>query len=543
MKERIKEIPVRFVEFWNKYSSKQKTIIISVICAVLVLIGVVSYLVSRPTWVRFQEFSTLEDASQMCDALQEQNIAYKSSRDGLTLYVHENAMTDALYAMSDNDLTDTGYTWDEAFDNSMSTTEKEKSQKRVLALQSALRSSMVNGYSFVRDAQVFIDVPENTYSVLDEEAKTSVTALVVLEDDSEDVLTSDVAQSLASWLANAVGTDTENVVINDSEGNCLYNGSVGNGLGGTITGGAVEYAEKLRNTIASNVIDMMVKSGYDDVEVGTQGIRFNMEEVDELRKEYTSPEGAEEGSGIAKNRYTYSSTGTSGGPEGEPGTASNDSDNTDYTWNNGTSSNSSVEIEKLTDIFVNETIQNIRRETPAIEYDDSSLGLVLLQYQVYDEDRLKADGTLDNMTFDEFIAQNNTRTPLEVTQEQLDLIAVATGINADNIRVMAYQVPKFVESTRGGRTFSDYLMIILAVLIIALLIFVVIRGTAPVRVSEMEPELSVEQLLATTKENQSLEDIEFSDKSETRKLIEKFVDENPEAVAQLLRHWISDDWD
>ncbi len=74
------------------------------------------------------------------------------------------------------------------------------------------------------------------------------------------------------------------------------------------------------------------------------------------------------------------------------------------------------------------------------------------------------------------------------------------------------------------------------------MIFVVLRGTAPVKVADEEPELSVEQLLATTKENQSLEDIEFSDKSETRKMIEKFVDENPEAVAQLLRNWLNDDW-
>ena len=61
-------------------------------------------------------------------------------------------------------------------------------------------------------------------------------------------------------------------------------------------------------------------------------------------------------------------------------------------------------------------------------------------------------------------------------------------------------------------------------------------------VTELEPELSVEQLLATTKENQSLEDIEFGEVSETRKMIEKFVDENPEAVAQLLRNWINEDW-
>ena len=58
----------------------------------------------------------------------------------------------------------------------------------------------------------------------------------------------------------------------------------------------------------------------------------------------------------------------------------------------------------------------------------------------------------------------------------------------------------------------------------------------------MEPELSVEDLLATTQEESRLDEIELDDKSETRILIEKFVDENPEAVASLLRNWINEEW-
>ena len=58
----------------------------------------------------------------------------------------------------------------------------------------------------------------------------------------------------------------------------------------------------------------------------------------------------------------------------------------------------------------------------------------------------------------------------------------------------------------------------------------------------MEPELSVEDLLATTAEESALEDIEVNEKSELRILIEKFVDENPEAVALLLRNWLDEDW-
>ena len=56
-----------------------------------------------------------------------------------------------------------------------------------------------------------------------------------------------------------------------------------------------------------------------------------------------------------------------------------------------------------------------------------------------------------------------------------------------------------------------------------------------------EEEVSVESLLQSTPEN-TLEDLEVETKSETRKLIEKFVDENPEAVASLLRNWLNEDW-
>ena len=147
------------------------------------------------------------------------------------------------------------------------------------------------------------------------------------------------------------------------------------------------------------------------------------------------------------------------------------------------------------------------------------------------------------MTFDEFIAKNNTTNTITISDDEVNLIAAATGVSADKITVLAYEVPQFVSSTNTSKGISNYLMIILTVLIIALLIFVILRGASPLAAEEEEPELSVEQLLATTKENQSLDDIEFSDKSETRKMIEKFVDENPEAVAQLLRNWLNDEWE
>jgi flagellar M-ring protein FliF len=80
----------------------------------------------------------------------------------------------------------------------------------------------------------------------------------------------------------------------------------------------------------------------------------------------------------------------------------------------------------------------------------------------------------------------------------------------------------------------------LAVLIAGLLVFIIIRSTKPVAVEETEPELSVEDMLAATRDQ--VDEIDLQEKSDTRKAIEKLVDENPETVALLLRNWLNEGW-
>ena len=126
-------------------------------------------------------------------------------------------------------------------------------------------------------------------------------------------------------------------------------------------------------------------------------------------------------------------------------------------------------------------------------------------------------------------------------EEYFKLFSDASGIPIANISVLAYDQPNFIARTETERNLSLLFEILLAVLIIGLLLFVVFRAMKPEEIIETEPELSVERLLATTKENQRLEDIEFGEKSETRRLIEKYIDENPDSVAALLRNWLNDD--
>ena len=109
---------------------------------------------------------------------------------------------------------------------------------------------------------------------------------------------------------------------------------------------------------------------------------------------------------------------------------------------------------------------------------------------------------------------------------------------------MCYEEPRFIDEPDGGFNIADYAQIIVCVLIFALLGYVVFRSTRTEKVEELQPEISVEALLESTAGTQDeLEDIGYNEKSDVRLMIEKFVDENPDAVASLLRNWLNEEWE
>ena len=125
------------------------------------------------------------------------------------------------------------------------------------------------------------------------------------------------------------------------------------------------------------------------------------------------------------------------------------------------------------------------------------------------------------MTYDEYKLANSSPTPITVEEDLAQLIAFGTGIDVNNIAISANMKYVFLDTPKSSTPTSFIIQIVLAVLIVGLLLFVVFRSARPVTVEETD----------------------LQDKSEARKAIEKFVQENPEAVAMLLRNWLNDGWD
>lgn len=532
MVERVKQIPTKLLEFWNKYTSKQKTIIISVIVVVVIAIAALTMFLTKTQYKYFMSFEDTKGSNELIKLLEGSDIQYQLSKDGKTIYVEEGKTTEALLLTGENDIPKSGMSWTDALTNDMSTTEKEKNKKMELAFQNDMRSYLksVDG---VKDASVVISAPEDDTTILTEKRETSVSVILDLTEELSD----SAIKGMATYLYTAVGnTSADKVTIIDSAGNLLFGGDAEGTLTGKISGIA-EYKEKLSKIISNNVMEVLLQYGYNDVKIGSSNIVYNTDQVNELYTEYTPAEGQEQG--VKDSDYSYK-TNSNSGSGGIPGTDSN-ADDTDYMITDGGNTSQETTLDK-NNYLPNKRETTTTYGTGAVKPKESSMAIVLKKYKIYNEEDLETSGELSGMTFEQFRLANSDTTPLTVDEQVLDLVSKTTGIDTTNLSVVAFEQPIFNEKAQEEAPLNTYLMIFLIVAIVALLIFVIFKGTAPVEVTEQEPELSVEQLLATTKDNQSLDDIEFDDKSETRKMIEKFVDENPEAVAQLLRNWLNEDW-
>jgi flagellar M-ring protein FliF len=291
--------------------------------------------------------------------------------------------------------------------------------------------------------------------------------------------------------------------------------------------------------VIKGIKNVMVQSGmYSDVQVAPN-LDIDMDKVEKAVHNYSHNDGSDQGELTSKSEYYSDAT---GGEAATPGTDSND-DTTYVTQDGETTSSSITDIDSV--YSPNEEIIKTISNGGGINYDNSTIAVTATRYVVYDEDELKASGQLDDMTFAEFKAAHSDPVQVEITEDEINVIAMATGLDTSKIAFMCYERPQFVESDSKGIDVTDILQILLAVLIFAMLGYVVFRSTRKQKEEEPEPELSVDALLEATAENaaENLEDIGYSEKSETRIIVEKFVDENPEAAALLLRNWLNEDWE
>ena len=533
MGEWFRQLPSKIVEFWKKYTTKQKTLFLSVVAAVIIALIALVFILNRTTYTTLASFDDTASASKAATLLDDNGIKYKVSDDALTIKVDEKQVSEARLLLGENGISstynNTDYEW--LFDNSFSTTDSEKRLKAKINLQSTMEAD-ISSIEGVTKASVTINIPDNVNSIYSKETTASISIMLHTNANFK----KESVQGIAEYAKNCVGNEnTDSITIIDNTGNLLFSGS----NNGSVVGGDLLVYQQIEEYYNSKLWNLMVSSGaYDEVSISANlDINISPKYIEDIK--YYSNDTDDTG---PKQNYYYYLAENVDGTGGVVGTDANGEEITDYDLLDLSNGQSTLNILKE-EYATSSTVTKTTTPVGEVNLANSSVGIYLTKYIVYEEEQMKEEGLLDDMTFNEFKAANSE--PVEVIndEEKIALLSKATGIKSNSIYVVEREVPVFYPAEAKQIPVKSILSIVLAVIIGVLLLFVVFKGMKPEEVVEIEPELSVEALLATTKENQTLDDIEFSDKSATKVQIEKFVDENPEAVAALLRNWLNEDWE
>ena len=379
---------------------------------------------------------------------------------------------------------------------------------------------------------MILNVPQNDGTLIASEEESSAWVHLELKDE----FSTDSAAYLARAIATAIGnTTTNNIVITDSEGNMLFTGDDNYTVSGTANAQLSVKAQAENQMIGEVRKVLLGTKEFDNVEVATNLV-LDFSTSSSTIHNYSAPEGRTEGMKAHEDIFNAENISNVGGI---PGTDSNDDDTTYVMEDNGNSS--STQSEQSTDYLPNEEITTITTPAGLIDYSQSSLAASLIKYNIIREEDVEMQGELDGISWEEYKLAHTERTRIEVDDEFYTAVAHATGISASSISLVAYSENIFFDAEGSGITATDIMQIILIIVILALLAFVVLRSMRGEKHEEEEEELEVETMLQSAPEGQ-LENISVENETEERRLINRFVEENPEAAANLLRNWLNEDW-
>ena len=87
MADRLKEIPAKVLEWWNKFTTRQKSIIIGIAAVVVFAFAIVIYTFSRPQYTVLMTCENTSEAAEAVEILESAGIEHTVSNDGLKIEV------------------------------------------------------------------------------------------------------------------------------------------------------------------------------------------------------------------------------------------------------------------------------------------------------------------------------------------------------------------------------------------------------------------------------------------------------------------------
>lgn len=522
MNEKIKKLAKQLVDFWKALDKKKKIIISSAAAAVvIVVIAVVSVLNTTKYELLCSGLSD-EEVGQIYSTISAKGIPVKVSGD--SIYVKEGTASSLLMELAEEGIPDTNLSYDlYSSGSNYAETDKDKELKQLRQTQDRLQDA-IKTIPGIKNAIITIaDGNEDTYVLETDKQPTKASVKLTLK--SGTTLTKKQVNGIVNLVANSVpGLIAENVTVVDSEGNVLN---------GDVTA-EEETAQQLimKNKYEANVKEKLVAMleqvyGESNVNVVVNA-DIDFSSVSTVTNSYTS--------GVV-NYVSEGSEVTSTGSSSAAGTTGVNGAQPTYADSSGTgSTNYTSKTSKTTSMLVGSVQEAIQ----------------------------KVGGKVNRLTVAVVLNSYSPTAANTDVEELRKTIANAAGTTVDNVSVQqvafSSAVPSSSSSPAAAWTLPDlksgilYIIIAVVMLLVALLslLLVLLRQRKKKREMEMQQALEAaqqaeeaqkqaEEAKAAAPTIKSIEEtIAETEKNSYKREIEKFTDQKPELVAQILKNWLKD---
>ncbi|MCL1924802.1 MAG: hypothetical protein FWF50_04375 [Defluviitaleaceae bacterium] len=518
--------------------------------ALFVAVVVTLFFALRPNWVILESNLAFAVSANIQEALEAENIPFRVSGNFRTIQVREPDIQRAQVLLTTGGLLvpSQGFSLEDAFDNiGMGTAQDTRDQMFRSAQESQIAATLME-LDAIQHATVNIN-PGNPSPIVRTDANRPSASVVLVTSAQID---SGMALSLANTIANSVeGLTIENVHITDQNMRSIFDGSrVGDDRFGSA--GDLDPIAAHALLMESNVLNVF-SSLFDNVSVAASPSVTRGDIVTQTVVHVPPVDGATTGLVARAELFDEEASGEAGEllpPAGADANAGI------FPIGGAGQTTEAMRSSSVVDYVFNTVQQHEVQIAGELVPELSSVSITAYINQIFNEAVLRQQGALDDYgSFQEFSIAHRNNVILTAEQfegfDQLILLASnATGVPVENVAITIFQRPLFFEEQVTPMNWQGIVLAAILIAFILLLAFGILRGTKREKEVEVEPELSIEDVLVTTKievedeqETQKLQDLAYAVDSEVKQQIDKFVNEKPEAVAQLLRSWLNEGWE
>ena len=543
MQDRIRELGDNLKEKWQGLEAQQKLRFGLGVACLIIALGVTLYFALRPQWSVLSSNKDIATLNKAQVVLNEAGIRNKTVNDDTALMVLEKDKFRAMAVLGDNPEVEgaVGFNFEDAINSSgFGVSESVKKTMNKVALQNELAES-IKKMSGVTDATVFLNIPENSSILLKDPIPATASILITQSSDID----SAKAQTMADLVANAVsGLSRENVTITNQHMSVLYSGeSHGNSNLGT----DYEMELKRKAEIDSKVF-AAIKPFFDDVKVISNiVVKTDKIQIEDYDVKSLNPD---TNTGVLYNSAKTNETASSSGAGGEPGLGSNDQATSEYQMSGGNENSSASRKSESSLYDYGKTTTYVQESYGNLIPESSSLAITGYRFKVYDQKYMEDNDMLGGQSWAAFKEERSELMPVRIDVDAGIVENIQTGTGISNVSLIAYELYHFQDAEIVPLDWQLIVVFAILALLIVMLAIGLFRNAQPEEIIDVDPELSVEDLLVSTQleeakeaEVERLRDIDYTSESEVKKQIDKFVDDKPEAVAQLLRNWLNEGWE